>query len=59
MKVKKELDRWPEMDRKRKWVNISKAQKMVDEKKLRKIISKVPHLVSSDMLKLKRVDGYK
>ena len=59
MKVTDEMDRWPEMDRRRKWVTITKAQKMVDEKKLRKMISKVPHLVSSKMIKLKRVDGYK
>lgn len=59
MRVSTVLDSWPEMDRERRWVSVSKAKKMVDEKKLKKIVSKVPHLVSSDLLKLKRLDGYK
>lgn len=59
MRVDVVHDKWAERDRRRTWVGISKAQRMVDEKKLRKLISKVPHLVSSGLAKLKKVDGYK
>ena len=59
MKVNKVHDPWTESDRERRWVGISKAQRLVHEKKLRKLISKVPHLVTSDLTKLKKVDGYK
>ncbi len=59
MRVDKVHDTWAEQDRKRRWVGISRAQRLVDQKKLRKLISKVPHLVSSDLAKLKKVDGYK
>lgn len=58
MRVDTVLDKWPESDRKRRWFGIAKAQKLVDEKKLKKLISKVPHLVSSDLVKLKKVNGY-
>jgi 8-oxo-dGTP pyrophosphatase MutT (NUDIX family) len=58
MEVHTVLDRWPEKDRKRKWVGIIKAQKLVDEKSLGKLISKVPHVVSSETMRLKRVHGY-
>ena len=59
MRVDKVHDKWAERDRKRRWVGVSRAQKMVDEKKLKKLISKVPHLVTSNLTKLKSVDGYK
>ena len=58
MRVDKVLDTWAEKDRKRRWVGISRAQRLVDEKKLKKLISKIPHLVSSDFTKLKKVNGY-
>ncbi len=59
MRVDNVHDKWAEKDRRRRWVGISRAQRMVDEKKLKKLISKVPHLLSSDLAKLKKVDGYK
>jgi 8-oxo-dGTP pyrophosphatase MutT (NUDIX family) len=59
MRVDKVHDKWAEKDRKRRWVGISRAQRMVDEKKLKKLISKVPHLVSSDLAELKKVNEFK
>jgi len=58
MRVDKELKTWAEMDRQRKWFRVGKAKRMVDEKSLRKLIGKVPHIVMSKSVKLKKVDGY-
>ena len=58
MNVRTELPVWSEMSRLRRWVKVSKAARLVDERRLKKIIAKVPHLVSSSLISLKRVDGY-
>ena len=58
MKVQTELSSWPEMSRNRSWMKVSKAARLVDEKRLKKIIAKVPHLVSSSLVTLKKVHGY-
>lgn len=59
MEVHTMLDQWPEQDRKRRWVGLVKARKLVDEKELGKLISKVPHIIASEKIRLKKVSGYK
>jgi hypothetical protein len=58
MRVDETLDKWPEDDRRRRWVGIAKSRQLVDEKALKKLLSKVPHVISSKHIKLKKVNGY-
>lgn len=58
MRVKVKLDTWEEMDRERIWVSPGKARRMVAEKGLKKLMARVPHLVVSDAIVLKKVKGF-
>lgn len=46
MKVSSELETWPEANfRRREWLSIGKAAERVDERKLRKLIRRVPDAI--------------
>ncbi len=42
MKVDKELDKWMEDFRERKWVSIARADELIDQPELNKLVKKIP-----------------